>query len=811
MFSGSSPLGALVLMLRIVPLRKVAARSTTRKQRTQLNVLRSPKEAMDIWEWVEDLETSLNESGEGELADALFALPAAATAGDDEALDLADKLLVAAEELNNPWLGVYARRHKLQYLIGSRGNAQEVLDQALAARESARSSATAHCPQTVCLATDVSFAYDKIDPVGYGPEREAVCREALLEINPEWNWYGALSRELAKSLADQGLVTEAASLLQSSIEEIVDAGRKPTTSFLATSARVANLAGNHDQALAICTEGEGKEFESDRNRALRRLEQARALRSLGRAEEALKVLPVPDAVRLERGVASAWTEELFALVREGATPNTPSMGSALQSLLDEAVATGALRSVITIGRVHGILAAERGAGWMAEAAEADMEEALAFLPADHGATNAIAEVRAAREGVTDPELPCEAGELLVKLDELGLAPELAVAHIRTALEELPDDPNLAMSLGEAYRASGATRMQIEHSTALADHVVALHPSFRMIVQSLLASNASPAQVKDTVSEIGGRLQAKGTPAHEVAAHRLVAEHAWRTGDAETTLAATEAAVGIADGDAQLQHLAGLSRLRLDDYEGSLAHFKRVDEIEAGACDWELVMAGSCVGDWDTVRAAAARLELEIPEGDGEIRGNFGICRAVVGPRSAGRVMLVQRTGPVMGKVIEVSHPDHDTQLFGTDVVFNPNALNLKDREEQGEGWVPIFEAVKQTREDSFVTHVIDGAAPGEENWTQIQKDLRPQGWGLWLAPWPDYTVDDPANPGGKLQGMYIFIAAPAELSAEQIDEQLQVATADWPHPMTWPTLVPELSEERQEYHGQIQETYGITL
>ena len=766
---------------------------------------------MDIWEWVEDLQTTLNESGESELADALFDLSAAATAGDAKAVDLAEQLLAAADELNNPWLAVYARHHRFQYLIGTRGNAGEHLEQALDSRSLALSQATSACPQAVCATKDVSFAYDKVDPLGYATEREAACREALLEVNPEWNCYDCLNRELIDSLADQAQIAEAASLLESSIEEIVAAGKQPTTSYLALSARVANLAGNHAQALSICTEGEGNDFESDRNRALRRLEQATALRGLGRAEEALKVMPVLDNVRQERGVSAGWAEELFALVGDGATSNTPNMGIALQAMLDEVISTGQLRSVITIGRVHGILAAERGVRWMTESALGAMETALESLPGDHGASEAIAEVRVAAENITDPELPCDAGELLKQLDELELAPEVAVTHIQTALRELPDDPNLAMSLGEAYRAAGASRLQLEHSVALAEHPVALHPSFRLIVQSLQASNASPEETASTVNEIADRLQAKGTPGHAVAAHRLRAELAWRTGDAETALSEAQSALSIADADVQLRHLAGLASLRLEDFDGSLDHFKKVDALDEGVCDWELVMAGSCVGEWETVRSSAARLDIEFPEGTGEIRGNFGICRVVVGPRTAGRVMLVQRTGPVVGKVIEVSHPDHDVQLFGTDVVFNPNALNLSEREAQGDSWVPIFEAVKQTSTGSYSTHVIDGAAPGEKHWTDIQKLLRPEGWGLWLAPWPDYTVDDPEKSGGKLQGMYIFVAVPSGLSAEEIDERLADATADWPHPMTWPTLTPELSEERQAHHANIRETYGISL
>ena len=765
---------------------------------------------MDIWEWVEDLQAELHEQGQGHLAEALMELPVAATDDDPRADALAPELLAAAKTMNNEWLEVYTRHWHLQYLVSSHQKADALLGYAVEALEKAHREETRECPQAVCTTQDLSFVYETIDAVGYAPEREAVCRESLLRVTPEWNCYDCLSRELADAVADQGRVDEARDVIETSLREMTAVGETPSTAYPALRARAANLAGNYELALQLCQEAEGNPYEQDRHRVNRHLQQTTAHRNLGQLEEAVQMLPATEDVRGMRSILSNWAEELYALVRSGILENHAQIGAALQSLLDYSSSVGALRSVIVIGRIHGVLAAERNIGWVAEEAQKAMEAVVDQLPQDHGASAAIAEVERARAGLGTPELPCPADELVGRLGELEAAPELIISWLHQAIEELPDDVQLQLTLVEAYRASGNTEKLVAHVASLADHPLVLDTQFRLAVQSMVASKASPQEIAEVVRSIATSLIEHGGPAHEFAAHRMLAEHAWRTDDFDATIQAVQDALEVNPKDSQVRHLAGLASLRSGAFGEAAGHFATLNETEPGSCDWELMTAATCISDWETVRSAAARLELDLPPGSGPIDGEFGWCRAVLGPKDDRQLLMVQRTGPVTGRVVEVSHPNRPTQLFGTSVVFEPAALNIQDREDEGESWLPIFDSVLDIPGESYVAHVVDGAAPSSEQWAATLEKLRSLGWGAWAAEWPDYTVVDPQKDGAPLQGIYVFLAVPEALEASEIDQTLSAATADWNHPVTWPSLVDELSEERQQQQADIMERYGIT-
>ena len=105
----------------------------------------------------------------------------------------------------------------------------------------------------------------------------------------------------------------------------------------------------------------------------------------------------------------------------------------------------------------------------------------------------------------------------------------------------------------------------------------------------------------------------------------------------TALADPDApAVAIDLDRATLEHIPGASSFRLrlaalarelGDWSTALEALEYAAQILVpGNHDWDCMVAATVLGRWDSVRAAAKRLDLELPDGEGPVELDLGVIR-----------------------------------------------------------------------------------------------------------------------------------------------------------------------------------------
>lgn len=126
---------------------------------------------MDIWQWVSEAVTDLQESGQPSLATILNRLSEAALAHRYEEADaLAYEALGLARSLGGSWLQVFIWQWHLQARVATLGEGASALAEAVSALEAAHRDETRDCPQAVCTVQDLAICYSRTDGMGWAPE-----------------------------------------------------------------------------------------------------------------------------------------------------------------------------------------------------------------------------------------------------------------------------------------------------------------------------------------------------------------------------------------------------------------------------------------------------------------------------------------------------------------------------------------------------------------------------------------------------------------------------------------------------------------
>lgn len=251
---------------------------------------------MDIWQWVSETVTDLQESGQERLATIVNRLPQAALAHRYEEADaLAYEGLGLARSLGAPWLQVFIRHWHLQARVANRGEGASALAEAVSALEAAHRDETRDCPQAVCTVQDLAICYSRTDGVGWAPERLAVAEEALASINPSWPCFACITSEKATALNDLGRPEEALSAL--------DAARAAMSydqsEFVTIIARLETMIAlrRWDDAVRAAERFRPQQDEGSEQRQLQVLvRRAFALASSGRTTDAASCLPGADQI-----------------------------------------------------------------------------------------------------------------------------------------------------------------------------------------------------------------------------------------------------------------------------------------------------------------------------------------------------------------------------------------------------------------------------------------------------------------------------------------------------------------------------------
>jgi tetratricopeptide (TPR) repeat protein len=760
---------------------------------------------MDVWAWVEELQQELANSGQIRVAQLIDRLPTAVSESDPIADAIAPELLAVARAMGNPWLEVYARHWHLQYLVGTMNQGTVALSYATESLERAHRPDTKDCPQSVCTTQDISMAYEAVDCFSFAKEREAVSRETLERVNPSWNCYDCIHRELIDALADQGRFEEARETLDRSRAELEAADNEPSPGYIVSSARLHIQEERPDLAVMECEAGEeGADDEPSTTQTSRRIVWTTANRMLENFEDAAERFPSFETILTERTLSSSWALEALALVEAGALENTAELGGALETLLQHSDRVGSLRTTLNVGYAHGCLAAARGVRWVSEEALGVMTRTFPQLKQDHGASQQITDLSRRIEAVADIALPVPASELGEYLNTSPTEAEVDVALIRQGMALAPDDADLPLYLGISYANARQFRLLLEHFKQLEETPVATNPGYVALVRTLTESDLPTNVVDAEIKGVGGRLAADSDPKRQFVGHRMLADLHFQRDRYAECVAACERAIEIESDAPGTRRLLAMAATQDKQFEKARDQYQLLvhDVSEPSGLDWDLLSVSTALDDWATVRTCAAKLGITVPGTEGPIYEDVAFCQVLLPGYSGGLApWSAIRTGPATARVIEVSNPKADFQYFDARVVIDLAPVNESDKEEMGDDWEPIFPVVFLKQLGTHKSWIVDGAQPEAEQWAHFRDTLREENWGVWSATWQGYTVNDPAS-NEQIDGIYAFVASPPELTAKEVDVRLHAMTSEWKHPMAWPVLA-EAAGANVAYHEDI--------
>jgi hypothetical protein len=214
-------------------------------------------------------------------------------------------------------------------------------------------------------------------------------------------------------------------------------------------------------------------------------------------------------------------------------------------------------------------------------------------------------------------------------------------------------------------------------------------------------------------------------------------------------------------------------------------------------DWERLWIGSVVGAWASVRAAAARLGLPIPPGEGPILEDWGAVELVV---DEGALVLGRRTGPATAVVTTLSPPGVP-QRYADEVVFHPDLLSAPT------ATVPRFLVKVTLLEGGYACYSLRGPRPASDLLDLIESRL--SGEGVVVRPIVAFPTRDPWS--GEEHPVYsALLGLPPDLPAASIAGLVEQLTAHLNLPLFAPELLREggLAEIAAEHAAQA-ERWGL--
>jgi tetratricopeptide (TPR) repeat protein len=766
---------------------------------------------MDVWAWLEPLQQELAASGHGHVARMIDEFPYLVQESDPRAEAMGPELIAAARALDNPWLEVYARHWLTQHRVGNNNHGTIALQYVTETLEMAHRPETIDCPQAICTTQDMSMTFESVDRFGYAADREAVCRETIERITPRWNCYDCLHRELCDAVADQGRSQEALDLALHSIRELEAVDDEASPGYAPVLARLHNDLGNPAEAARLCEEAEEeKDDEASTIQKSRYLQWSRACRLMGDFEAAYKHLPTADDVFLERTLSSSWSREVFELVQLGAMENSTDLGIVMQKLLDHSERVGSTRTTVELATIHARLAAQRGIRWLADAALAAGEKARLQLPADHGAAAALSEAAVEVSSVEPLALPVPLDEITNFVQSSDTTLEQDIQWLRQAVDADPTDETATLYLASAYSRAGHTALLLDHVHAASTTDIGGQSSMIGLAQTLLNSDLPAAVVDEHITATAARLIAERRGQSEMIGHRMLADRAYHRDDWTTASTEAELALALMPDAPGTRRLLANASMELKDFTKAAANFSVLASTadEPGSDNWDLITASTCAGDWETVRAQATLLGMDIDPGEGPIDESWAHVGVLLEGFERLSVWRAIRTGPVTARVIEVSHPDMAEQHFGKLVAFNPAPVNQDQKEEAGEDWVPFFPTVHVLEPSTYRSWILDGVHPGDEAWAAFRDTVREDGWGAWVGTWDGYEVQDSDNNDETHPGIFAFVASPLSIDPMHVYHRIESLTAAWPHQLAWKGLA-TAAEVGIEHHDAIIERYGL--
>ncbi|MFJ8626555.1 tetratricopeptide repeat protein [Kitasatospora sp. NPDC093550] len=780
----------------------------------------------DIWSWVRDAHRQLAEAGHHRLADAIVELPDHASEGRNDQLDaLYPEAVAAARSLGLPWVEVYLRHWRMQNLLNKRQQGEAVMPEVVDLLDFAHREETAGCPQSVCVVQDFAICHARVDGPGYVAERLEVVGETLSRIEPGRACYDCLSREYSDALEDDGRAAEALDHLDTAAHRMRAAGQRISLRFHQARAGTLHLLGRYDEVLELLDTAERAELAQgrrldERDERWGALLRARALAALGRAEEALALLPDRAEAELHADLRPAWTETVELLVAAGARENDAELGAVLAGWVGYLDGVGAHRPCVDLLLAAGRLALARGARTVALTLAATGERKLTRLRRTDGVSEQVAALRAAAEALPEPELPVPPGELTAHLAEAGVPFETGADLLSVALDRYR---------GEQAGATGLTVLLatvlggLGHARAAADLLwqrLEADPGDRELTGRLgeLLIDARDAEgVRRLADRLAGPAPAD---AHWIRARWAAAESRWAE-----ALEQCGAILALDDEVLNTRRLAARAATELGDHATAQRFYQELLERAAPADApeedhravrepdlWHLITAATANRDWAVVRSTGALLGIEFEEPEGPVDEEWQLV-TVRATRTNGATadLPAVRTGPATARVLPVLGEDL-TLNHGDVVVFGPALLESPPAEdapeEERRNWRPVFEVLTLLDPAGYTTYWIDGGWPGDEPWAALRERLREHGYAVWAYSGEQYRITDPADEDESLPGIYAALGVPPTASAAEADALLHRLTGDWTHPLAWPVLAQAAGADVAR-HEEIVERYGL--
>lgn len=758
---------------------------------------------MDIWRWIYAKQEELRETGNDRLADLLEQLPEAAIADQDANVEaMVPEALALSRALDDPWVEIFVRHWYRQM----RGGGRSELPDAVELFELAHRDDNVDCPQSVCVVQDLAIAYAGADPRAYATQRLDVSAETLRRIDPSWQCFACISSEHSDALRDLDRHDEALAFEEQQRRAAADAGGRWSSNELLPGAADSLVAlGRAAEALERLDAADAEDGGRASTSFGRKRRQARAVAHLAIGDlEAAAAAALPfEEIAGTRGYEEDWARVAEGLVA-GPWTNDWALGTQLEELLTGLVAAGRPRQAIGVAGAHARLALGRDARATADRAVTTARSQLPLLAADLGATAEIDELATTvlQAAAVPVELPQDATALVALLDaedEDGAPttdPERQLELLTAARERWPDDeelpPRQAWVAGILGRPDDAVAILRAWFDANPEH-----PHAALDLGGALIDAGRDAEVLALAEKLDERDAA-------VDADWLRAQLAFERDDHD---AAADAALRVARADPEAHNARRLAieaaleagRWRdVLDCAGELLALEPDDETGL----WASVTAATPVGDWETVRGAAAKIGMELG-GTGPVDECWELVEV---QQRLDEALVAMRTGPATARIIEVTQPSRPPQRAGTVVLLAPVPVSAPDDDDK----LVVKRALTELDTPAMRTVELDGLHPGDDRWRELRATLHEHGWFADRRAGAAYRVGEGDD---EALGFYAWAALPAATSDAAAHALLTDATASWGTTFViWPELARASGDEAAaRAHLDLAARYAIEV
>lgn len=746
---------------------------------------------MNIWAWVYDKQEQLRERGQHRLAAVMDELPTAVCdMRHEQAEGMLPEGLALASDLEEPWVEIFLRHWLMQSRVLHRYQGRDNLEGCVALLEFSHRPGNRDCPQSLCVVQDFANCYGVTDGPGYVQERLSVTEEALGRIDPTWPCFECISLERAGALEDAGRLQDAVDFIDAQLEAATaaDVVRSHDKMFR-NKAHCLVLLGRSEEALALLRAAPPSSASGVSGAVGYKIALALALSAVGQPQDASRTLPALDDIDDSDG--RDWLSVLEQLVVARCRDNDPELGRQAAAVVHRFEANGALWSTAETALMAARLAAHRGLREQARTLLRLAVEVRAELKAPHHLDEALERTRSLIERTPAESLdPRITAPEALDYEALPETPDAALELLGAGCTRWPDDARLATLYGVVLSHLGLTSGARRHLESF----LRAHPGAQEVAHTLgkvLRDTDRHDDLEALVQDEFGADDPMGrwllASSHERAGRLALAI------DGFNEMLALDPDADLAR--ARLCQIAGKER-RWDDalaLAGAL-----VERHEPGSHDWDRIVAATAVGRWDIVRASAARLGMELDDGDAPLDEPIDETWGGVWIRTArGQSYWATRTGPVTARIETITGDREDRERQDDVVLFDPAPV---DRDETQERTLFTYRELDVLCLGQRRAFTIDAVHPGADALQKLVDTMGGVSMRLQRRSGDEYMLTVPGTDGGEdeeVPGVYLSAAVPADTDLEQLHGALTAAANAWPGPAIWI----ELCEALVETHG----------